>query len=60
MDKLLRLSYIDWAKVTCILLMICCHAGQKGLILDITYQFHMPLFFIISGVLFRPKGVILD
>lgn len=60
MDKSLRLSYIDWAKVTCILLMICCHAGQKGLILDITYQFHMPLFFIISGMLFRPKGVILE
>lgn len=60
MDKSLRLSYIDWAKVICILLMISCHAGQKGLILDMTYQFHMPLFFIISGMLFRPKGIIME
>lgn len=60
MDKSLRLSYIDWAKVICILLMISCHAGQKGLILDMTYQFHMPLFFIISGMLFRSKGLITE
>jgi fucose 4-O-acetylase-like acetyltransferase len=52
-----RLSWIDWAKVICIWLMICCHAGQKGLILDLSYQFHMPAFFIISGFLFHAKGI---
>ena len=53
-----RLSWVDYAKVICIYLMIACHAGQKGLILDMTYQFHMPAFFIISGMLFRQKGII--
>ena len=51
-----RLSWVDYAKVICIYLMIACHAGQKGLILDMTYQFHMPAFFIISGMLYRQKG----
>lgn len=52
-----RVSWIDYAKVICIFLMVCCHAGQKGMILNMAYQFHMPAFFIISGMLFRPKGV---
>ena len=51
-----RIVWIDYVKVVCIWLMVCCHAGQKGLILDITYQFHMPAFFIVSGILFHPKG----
>lgn len=53
-----RVSWIDWAKVICIWLMVSCHAGQKGMLLDLTYQFHMPAFMIISGLLFRPKGVL--
>lgn len=52
-----RIDWIDWAKVICIYLMVVCHAGQKGLLLDITYQFHMPAFLIISGMLFRPRGI---
>lgn len=52
-----RILWIDWAKVICIFLMVACHAGQKGMILDMTYQFYMPAFFIISGILFRPKGI---
>lgn len=52
-----RVCWIDWAKVVCIWLMVCCHAGQKGMLLSITYQFHMPAFFIISGFLFHPKGL---
>lgn len=52
-----RVSWIDWAKVICIWLMVSCHSGQTGMILNLTYQFHMPAFFIISGILFRPKGV---
>lgn len=52
-----RIAWVDLAKVVCIWLMVCCHAGQKGMILNMTYQFHMPAFFIISGILFRPKGI---
>ncbi|MBQ9888040.1 MAG: acyltransferase family protein [Bacteroidales bacterium] len=52
-----RITWIDWAKVLCIWLMVSCHAGQKGMVWNLTYQFHMPAFFIISGILFHPKGV---
>lgn len=52
-----RIFWIDYAKVICIWLMVCCHAGQRGVILDMSYQFHMPAFFIISGMLFHPKGI---
>lgn len=51
-----RITWIDWAKVICIWLMVSCHAGQKGMVLNLAYQFHMPAFFIISGFLFHPKG----
>lgn len=50
-----RIVWIDYAKVICIFLMVCCHAGLQGFSLTIIYQFHMPAFFIISGMLFHPK-----
>ena len=37
--------------------MVICHAGLKGMGDNLVYQFHIPAFFIISGFLFRPKGV---
>lgn len=52
-----RISWIDYAKVLCIWLMVCGHAGQEGMIQLLSYQFHMPAFFLISGILYRPKGV---
>lgn len=36
-----RVSWIDLAKVGRIYLLVCCPAGQKGLLLDRTAQFHM-------------------
>lgn len=53
----MRLSWIDYAKVICIYLMVVCHAGLKGMGDNFIYQFHIPAFFIISGYLFRPKGI---
>lgn len=52
-----RINWIDLAKVICIWLLVVCHSGQRGMILTITHQFFMPAFFIISGILYRPKGV---
>lgn len=52
-----RISWIDYAKVLCIWLMVCCHAGQQGMVLQLAYQFHIPAFFIISGFLFMEKGI---
>ena len=49
----MRLSWIDYAKVICIYLMVVCHAGLKGMGDNLIYQFHIPAFFIISGYLFR-------
>ena len=37
--------------------MVCCHAGLQGMLTNLSYQFHMPAFFIISGILFHPKGI---
>ena len=54
----MRYSWIDYAKVICIYLMVVCHSGLKGSMLTtLIYQFHMPAFYIISGYLFRPKGL---
>ena len=53
----MRYVWIDWAKVICIWLMVSCHAGQSGMFLNVSYQFHMPAFFIISGFLFHPRGI---
>jgi fucose 4-O-acetylase-like acetyltransferase len=49
-----RYNWIDWAKTIGILLVIM---GHGGLVSDeykqFIYSFHMPLFFIISGYLFK-------
>ena len=53
-----RIIWIDYAKVISIFLMVICHAGLKGIPLQVIYQFHMPAFFIISGVLYKNRGVL--
>lgn len=52
-----RIAWVDYAKAICIWFMVSCHAGQQGMLNHLIYQFHMPAFFIISGILFRPKGL---
>lgn len=46
-----RLDYIDRAKGILIILMVIGHIWQKGYLFDFIYAFHMPGFFIISGML---------
>lgn len=57
MDKLTakRLDYIDVAKGIGMLFVIFAHVNYTPKLLILTYSFHMPLFFIISGMLFDRK-----
>lgn len=46
-----RLDYIDRAKGILIILMVIGHVWQSGFLFDVIYAFHMPAFFVISGIL---------
>lgn len=46
-----RLDYIDRAKGILIILMVIGHIWQSGFVFDMIYAFHMPAFFVISGML---------
>jgi len=48
-----RLEYIDIAKGVGIILVIAAH-GFSGYASNLIFCFHMPLFFLISGILFKP------
>lgn len=48
-----RQDWIDSAKGIGILLVVIGHA-TTGRVYDLIYLFHMPLFFIIAGLVFRP------
>lgn len=51
-----RAEYLDIAKGIGILLVVWAHA--KGPFSSYIYQFHMPLFFLISGYLFNEKNTV--
>lgn len=46
-----RLDYIDRAKGILIILVVIGHIWQSGVVFDLIYTFHMPAFFVISGIL---------
>lgn len=46
-----RLDYIDKARGILIILMVIGHIWQSGFFFDVIYAFHMPAFFVISGIL---------
>ncbi len=48
-----RLCWVDVAKGIGIILVVFAHVNYTRAILDTIYSFHMPLFFIISGILFN-------
>lgn len=53
----IRLTFIDRAKAVGILLMIlghCQYIGNIPGLVRIIYSFHMPLFFVISGMFIKP------
>lgn len=58
-----RLRHIDVARGIGILLVVFGHswiasqsAHEKGKLWEVIYSFHMPLFFFISGLFFKPKS----
>ena len=55
-----RIDYVDAAKAVGILLMIlghCYYVGTIPCLSRVIYSFHMPLFFIISGLFIKPLGL---
>lgn len=48
-----RIEYIDNAKGVLILMVVLGHVFTSGYVHDFIYTFHMPAFFIISGMLFN-------
>lgn len=51
-----RLDYIDRARGVLIILMVIGHVWQSGFVFDVIYAFHMPGFFVISGMLMQHTG----
>lgn len=62
MEEKKRLDYLDIAKGIGILLVVFAHVFafnpsiRDGVLVKWIYSFHMPLFFIVSGILLRYKG----
>ena len=48
-----RLDYLDRAKGYLIILVVIGHIWQSGPVFNVIYAFHMPAFFVISGILFQ-------
>ena len=52
-----RLDWVDVARGIGILAVVIGHVWTRGPLRDALYSFHMPLFFILSGMLSRPQPV---
>ncbi|WP_070155511.1 acyltransferase family protein [Sphingobium phenoxybenzoativorans] len=53
-----RYEWVDVARGIGIVAVVIGHVWSRGLPHTLTYSFHMPLFFLLSGYLFRPKPVV--
>lgn len=52
-----RLEWIDVARGIGIIAVVVGHVWTRGSLRDAMYSFHMPLFFLLSGMLSRPQPV---
>ncbi|UZW55778.1 acyltransferase family protein [Sphingobium sp. JS3065] len=52
-----RLEWIDVARGVGIVAVVVGHVWTRGGLRDAMYSFHMPLFFLLSGLLSRPQPV---
>lgn len=50
-----RLEWVDAAKGLGIILVIVAHVWTRGPVRDFIYSFHMPLFFLLSGYMSKPR-----
>ena len=49
-----RIVWIDWAKAFGIFLVVFGHI-KVSILTEIIYYFHMPFFFILSGILYKDR-----
>lgn len=54
MDNTKRIDWIDVAKGVGIFLMVMGHTSMPDAVNRWIYSFHMPLFFLLSGLVFNP------
>lgn len=52
-----RLDWVDVARGVGIIAVVIAHVWTRGPVRDALYGFHMPLFFLLSGLLSRPRPV---
>jgi fucose 4-O-acetylase-like acetyltransferase len=52
-----RLDWVDVARGIGIIAVVVGHVWTRGPVRDAMYSFHMPLFFLLSGMLSRPQPV---
>ncbi|MGD9665298.1 MAG: acyltransferase family protein [Novosphingobium sp.] len=50
-----RLDWVDAARGIGIVLVVIAHVWTRGPVRDAIYAFHMPLFFLLSGYVARPR-----
>ncbi|MEQ6333154.1 acyltransferase family protein [Sphingobium sp. MK2] len=53
-----RLDWVDVARGIGIIAVVVGHVWTRGPVRDAMYSFHMPLFFLLSGMLSRPQPII--
>ncbi|MEO8723055.1 MAG: acyltransferase family protein [Sphingobium sp.] len=54
-DASARLEWVDAAKGLGIILVVIAHVWTRGFVRDFIYSFHMPLFFLLSGYMSKPR-----
>lgn len=52
-----RIYWLDYAKVIGIFLVVYGHGGLCGDLRNYVFSFHMPMFFLISGMLYKPLSL---
>lgn len=52
-----RIQYIDTAKFLGLLLVVFIHGYKEGVVTAFAYSFHMPLFFFLNGMTFKPDNI---
>ncbi len=52
-----RIQYIDTAKFLGLLLVVFMHGYKEGLAVSFAYSFHIPMFFFLNGMTFRPDNI---
>lgn len=52
-----RIAYIDIARALAVYLVVLGHTSTRQTIVDLIYSFHMPCFFLISGMLLKRKNM---